>query len=131
LLVDRNGIPLAVTLTAGNVHDSQEFENLLDRLPRFRNHFGRPTWKPDKVHADKGYDYTCCRFACFKRRIQARIARRKVDSSEKLGRHRWVVERSFAWIHRFRRLAVRYERRADIHMAFLLMALSLICYSFI
>ncbi|MDI4667493.1 transposase, partial [Xanthobacter autotrophicus] len=42
-----------------------------------------------------------------------RIARRGVDSSEHLGKHRWVVERTFAWINQFRRLAIRYERHAD------------------
>ena len=86
MAVDRKGIPLPMILTAGNVHDSREFEDLLDSLPRFRNPRGRPTWKPEKVHADKGYDYACCRFACFRRRIQARIARRGIESKEKLGR---------------------------------------------
>ena len=130
MVVDRNGIPLTIILTAGNVHDSTEFEDLLDSLPRFRNPHGRPTWKPKKLHADKGYDSAHCRFACFRRRILARIARRGIESSEKLGRYRWVIERSFAWLHRFRRLSVRYERRADIHIAFLLLAASLICYYF-
>jgi len=36
-----------------------------------------------------------------------------------LGVFRWVVERTLAWLHRFRRLALRYERRADVHEAFL------------
>jgi transposase len=63
-----------------------------------------------------------------RRRIEARIARRGVDSSERLGRHRWVVERTLAWFSRLRRLTVRYERRADIHQAFLSLAASLICW---
>ncbi|SFG34297.1 Transposase DDE domain-containing protein [Methylobacterium gossipiicola] len=41
-----------------------------------------------------------------------------IESSEKLGRHRWVVERTHAWFNRFRRLPIRYERRADIYEAF-------------
>ena len=49
-----------------------------------------------------------------------------MDSSERLGRHRWVVERTFAWLNRFRRLRVRYERRADIHLAFTLLGCALI-----
>jgi transposase len=44
-----------------------------------------------------------------------------------LGRERWVVERTIAWLHQYRRLRVRYERRADIHEAFLHIACSLIC----
>ena len=41
--------------------------------------------------------------------------------------HRWVVERTLAWMGRFRRLAIRYERRVDIHHAFTALACSLIC----
>ena len=44
-----------------------------------------------------------------------------------LGKQRWVVERTIAWLHQYRRLRVRYERRADIHEAFLAIGCSLIC----
>ena len=66
-----------------------------------------------------------------KRGIKARIARRGTDSSEKLGRHRWVVERTLAWLARYRRLSVRYERREDIHEAFLHLGCSLICFNYL
>jgi IS5 family transposase len=56
------------------------------------------------------------------------IARRGIDSSERLGRFRWVVERTLSWLNRFRRLKVRYERRADLHQAFLSLACCLICW---
>jgi transposase len=59
--------------------------------------------------------------------IKPRIARRRFDSSARLGRHRWVVEQTLAWLNRFRRLAIRYERRADIHEAFVLLGCALIC----
>ncbi|MEU7039095.1 transposase [Streptomyces sp. NPDC046237] len=42
------------------------------------------------------------------------------------GIHRWVVERTIAWLHGFRRLRVRWERRDDIHEAFLGLATCLI-----
>lgn len=64
------------------------------------------------------------------RNIIPRIARRGVESSSHLGKHRWVVERTFAWLHRYRRLLVRYERRADIHSAFLTLAVALIAFKF-
>ena len=48
---------------------------------------------------------------------------------EKLVNHRWVVERTFAWFKHFKRLTVRCERRADIHLAFRKLAASLICFS--
>ena len=50
-----------------------------------------------------------------------------MDTSERLGRHRWVVERTMAWLNRFRRLTVRYGRRADIHLAFTTLGCALIC----
>lgn len=64
-----------------------------------------------------------------RRHIQVRIARKGRDSSQRLGRHRWVVERTLAWLKRFRRLTIRYERRADIHQAFLTLGCCLICFN--
>jgi transposase len=53
-----------------------------------------------------------------------------VESSERLGRHRWVVERTLAWFARFRRLTVRYERRLDILLGLHHLAAALICLRF-
>jgi IS5 family transposase len=92
---------------------------------------GRPRKRPGKLHADKAYDCRRCRRACRRRGITPRIARRGVESSERLGRHRWVAERTLAWFGRHRRLAVRYERRADILEAFHLLAAALICLRFV
>lgn len=63
--------------------------------------------------------------------IAARIARYGVESRERRGRWHWVVERTLGWLHRFRRLRIRYERRADIHQAFLSLACSLICWRYV
>jgi IS5 family transposase len=53
---------------------------------------------------------------------------RGVESKERLGRHRWVVERTHSWMNRFRRLKIRYERRAEVHIAFLGLGCALICW---
>jgi transposase len=119
-------------LTAANVHDSKVLEEAVDAISPIRKpHRGRPRKRPAKLHADKAYDFPSCRKALRKRGITPRIARRGVDSSERLGRHRWVVERTLAWLGRYRRLAVRYERRADIHEAFLRLGCSLICLNYL
>lgn len=115
-------------LTAANVHDSTVFEEIIDSTAPIKGARGRPRKRPDKLHADKGYDYPRCRQFLRKRGIKVRIARRGVESSERLGRWRWVVERTLSWIACCRRLVVRYERRADIHEAFLLLACSLTCF---
>ena len=103
-------------------------ENLLDAIPPIKTPAGRRRKRPDKGHADKGYDYPRCRSALSQRHIKVRIARKGIDSSQRLGRHRWVVERTLAWLNHFRRLRVRDERRADIHDAFLTLGCALICF---
>src|SRR5689334_23055756 len=103
----------------------------LDAVPPVRHGQGRPRRRSDKLHADKAYDHRGCRAECRQRSIMPRIARRGVDISERLGRYRWVVERTLAWLNRFRRLTIRYERREDIHEAFLQLGCILICWNFI
>ena len=112
VITDARGIPLAVRITAANVHDSRVFEEMIDAVPPIRQRRGRPRRRLAKLHADKAYDIPRCREALCQRRIKARIARRGVETSERPGRHRWVVERTLAWFSRFRRLTARYERRA-------------------
>jgi len=56
------------------------------------------------------------------------IARRQTEHGSGLGRLRWVVERAFAWLHGFKRLRTRYERRADLHLGLLQLACALICH---
>ena len=133
-MVDCGGVPLAMRHTAANVHDSNMLEAILDavspiRRPRGRP--GRPRKRPEKLHADKGYDFVRCRQSLRNRGIKPRIARRGIESSERLGRHRWVAERTLAWLNRYRRLKVRYERRADIHQAFLSLGCALVCWNFV
>ena len=81
----------------------------------------------DKLHGDKGYDHRRCRRECRIRGIKPRIARRGIESSQKLGRHRWVVERTHAWLNQFRRLTVRYEQRTNLHLALTTLACAVIC----
>jgi IS5 family transposase len=121
---------LAVGLSAANTHDSMLLEAMVDAVapvkgPRGRP--GRPRKRPAKLHGDKGYDYPRCRRALRRRGICPRIARRGIEPSQRLGRHRYVVERSLAWLVGYRRLQVRYERRAEILLGFLHLACALIC----
>jgi hypothetical protein len=58
--------------------------------------------------------------------IKPRIARRGDEHGSGLGTVRWVIERTIAWYHGMRRLRIRYERRDDIHEAFLGLATCII-----
>jgi transposase len=131
LIVDQRGLPLVVQISGANVHDSQLLCPLINALPLVAGLSGHPRRRPDKLHADKGYDCACYRRWLRQRGITPRIARRGQESKERLGRYRWVVERTIGWLHRYRRLRIRYERRAEIHLAFLCLACSLICWRFI
>jgi transposase len=113
VLCDANGLPLHAMISGANTHDSKLFEPLLQTNPAVRGrrgHSGRPRRRPDKLHADKGYDYPRCRAYLTRRGIKDRIARRGIEDKAKLGRVRWVVERTISWLLRFKRLALRYDR---------------------
>ena len=101
---------------------------LVKGIPPIRSHRGRRRRKPGKLHADKGYDYAHLRRWLRERGITHRIARKGVESSQRLGRHRWTVERTMAWLAGCRRLHRRYERKADHFLAFTSIACTLICY---
>ena len=125
--VDRADIPLGIRVSPANRHDSLNLAPILDAVPGVRHGRGRSRRRSNKLHADKAYDHRRCRAGCRARSIRPCIARRGVEKSERLGRHRWVVGRTLAWLSRFRRLANRYERRAEIHEAFVTLDCALIC----
>ena len=128
LLVDGRGLPLAWTLTGGNRHDVTQLLDLLDRVPPVRGRVGRPRRRPDSLIADRGYDHNKQRRLLWRRGIKPVIARRRTDHGSGLGRERWVVERTFAWLHNRHRLLIRTDRRHQTHEAFLDLACCLICW---
>jgi hypothetical protein len=78
-------------MSAANTHDSLLLEQLVDAVPAVkgpRRRPGRPRKRLAKLHLDKAYDYPRCRRALRRRRITPRIARRGIESSTRLGRHR-------------------------------------------
>ncbi|WP_438817677.1 IS5 family transposase [Streptomyces finlayi] len=127
LITDRHGTPLAVTLTGGNRHDVTQLLPLLDAIPHIRGLRGRPRTRPRRLFADRGYDFDKYRRLVWKRGIKPLFARRGVPHGSGLGKTRWVVERTFAWLHQFKRLRIRYEIRADLHLGLLQLACSIIC----
>jgi transposase len=131
VITDARGIPLAVILTAANVNDVQELLPLVDQIPPVRGKPGHPRQKPDRVQGDRGYDSEPHRKKLRKRGIEPVIPKRNTEHGSGLGIYRWVVERTLAWFHQFRRLRVRYERRDDIHEGFMTLAESLICLNFL
>ena len=127
LVVDGGGLPLSLLVTGANTNDSVVFEALLDDIPAVRTPAGQRRYRPDKVHANKAYDHRGCRSYLTRRRIKVRIARCGVESSQRLGRHRWKAERSIAWLAGCRRLRVRYDRDSERFFAFALLGCARLC----
>ena len=66
---------------------------------------------------------------CERVSIAPLIRKRGTEYGSGLGSYCWVVERTLSWLHQFRRLRVRYERRDDIHEALVLLGCIMICLS--
>jgi transposase len=126
VIADGSGIPLAVALTGGHRNDVTHLLPLLDAVPPVPGKIGCPRSRPAAVYADRGYDHDKYRRLLWAKGIRPMIARRGTGHSSGLGTVLWVIERTIAWLHGFRRLRIRFERRDDIHEAFLGLATCLI-----
>ena len=132
LIVEGQGLTLGVRVESAQKAEVRLAEAALAQV-KVPRRVGRPRTWPRELVADRGYDSEALRRwlpargikPCIPRRRNARTRPgRKPDLSGY--RQRWVVERTFAWLGAFRRLVVRWERRAHIYLAFLLLASILI-----
>jgi len=121
-VTDANGIPLAVRLTGANRHDVTQLLALVEAIPPIAGKVGRPLRRPASVLGDRAYDSEPHRKQLRRKLIQPFLAQRRTENGSGLGMYRWVVERTLSWLHKNRRLRIRYERRGDIHDAFLIMS---------
>jgi len=129
LVCEGDGLPLTVVATAANLTDTTMFQAVLDDVPPIRTPSGRWRTRPAAAHADKGYDSAVNRAWLRRWGIRPRIARRGVESSTRLGRHRWRVERALSWLSCWRRLQVRWDRDSGWFFAFVLVACALVCFN--
>jgi IS5 family transposase len=97
LVCDGSGLPLTAAVTAANVAEMTMLAAVVDDIPPVPTPSGRRRRRPAKLHADKGYDSHANRTELRRRGITPRIARRGIESSTRLGRHRWRVERALSW----------------------------------
>lgn len=134
LLVEGYGYPLAAHTTSAKSSEIGEVIPLLtsSKVPRPKG--GRPRSCPKYLQADKGYDSRTLRKELRRREVKPIIPRREwKNRRQRPGRKpaplidRFKVERCFAWLQRkFRRLAVRWERKSNIYNAFLLLGIIMI-----
>jgi transposase len=131
LVTDANGIPLAVRLTGANRHDVTQLLALIEAIPPIAGKVGRPLRRPASVLGDRAYDSEPHRRHLRRKIIEPFLAERWTDHGSGLGRYRWVVERTLSWLHQNRRLRIRYERRDDIHDAFMTVGCIKICWNYL
>ena len=128
VLSDRAGLPLSLALSAANTSDAFALQPLVRAIPAIRSRRGPRRRKPGKLHADKACDQADLRAWVRGRGIAVRIARKGTETGARLGRHRWVIERTMAWLTGYRRLTLRYERHASHLLGFLTLAATITCY---
>lgn len=126
-MTDASGIPLVVQLTAANQHDVKTLLPLVVELPAVAGKPGRPKRMPEKLVADKGFDCEALRDLLRWLGIEPALPKRGRDDHG-LGVWRWFVERTISWLHQFRRLRIRWDRKPETHQAFLSLAAAVICY---
>ena len=118
-------------MTGANRNDITQLLPLVDAMPAVGGKPGPPVRRPQLIQGDRAYHSQPHRDELQRRGIASQLARRGTPHGSGLGRTRWVVERTLAWLHRFRRLNVRYERRPCVHEAFLTIGCALVCWYFL
>ncbi|MFD0312454.1 transposase [Streptomyces sp. NPDC127119] len=125
---DGHGTPLKVITTAANANDVTQTLAFVDGIPPMAGRPGRPRRRPASLLGDKVYDSNPNRREMRRSRTLSVISRKGAPNIKGLGKLRYVVEQIFALLHQFKRLAVRWERRTELHDAFVSLACSLICW---
>ena len=129
IVTDASGIPLAGSVTAANVNDVTEFAPLFNKIPPVAGKVGHPRKKPEAMQGDLAYDSEPHRQGLRDLGIEPILPEKGIDEESGLGQTRWPVERTLSWAHQNRRLRIRYEKRPEIHQAFLTLAMIKICAS--
>jgi transposase len=127
VLTDATGMPLVVQTVPANQHDVTTMLPLVVNMPAVAGKPGRPKRQPAMIVADKAFDDKSLRSLVRWLGIEPVLPKRREDDHG-LGVWRWFIERTISWLHQFRRLRTRWDRRPEIHQAFLSLAAGVICY---
>ena len=125
-MVDANGVPLSSSVSGANVHDVTKLVRTVAGCPLAG--YGEKRRLPRRLYADRAYDSEAHERLLRWVGIEPVFAQRGGGHGSGLGRHRYVVEQTLAAVHQNRRLKIRYERRSDLHQAFLTLACVKVCW---
>jgi transposase len=134
VVVDGQGIPVGIHVTSASPSEVTLVEPTLKTIQVPRTGRGRPRQNPDRLIGDRGYDSDPLRERLGRRGITMivpyrdnRQVRRYEDGRHlRRYRHRWIIERTFAWLGSFRRLLIRHERITSMYCSFIYFAAALI-----
>jgi transposase len=112
LIVDGQGVPLELRTAPANRSDQRELIPVVAALRPIPGRRGRPRTKPQRLYADAGYDSAAARSLLKWLGIKPFIRKRNSPHGSHLGKIRYVVERTIAWLKGVRRLRFRYDRSA-------------------
>ena len=131
-IVTKDGLPLNTAVSAGNNHDSRIFKEIFSNI-KIKISRGRPHTRPKELLADSAYDTMEIRCYLRKRGIKSNIPKnrrnikrrgpgRPTSFNDKSYMYRGAVERFFAWLKSFKRIAIRHERLVNNYHAFINLA---------
>ena len=121
-MTEASGVPIGLVVDGANRHDMKLVEATLESIPIKRP---KPTKKkPQGLCMDKGYDYDEVRDLADEFGYTAHIRARgeEAQAIKRSARHkarRWVVERTASWMNRFRRILIRWEKKAANYLGLL------------
>lgn len=125
-MVDRSGVPLACRVSAASRPDVCLLVATVAACPLAG--YGDPGRLPVELLGDRAYHSQAHEWLLRWMGVEPVFARRGQPHGSGLGKDRYVVERTIAAVHQNRRLKVRYERRSDVHQAFLTLACIKVCW---
>jgi hypothetical protein len=131
VMTDAQGIPLAATTTAANVNEVTRVFQVLTSMPAVGGKPGPKREKPERLQGDRGYDSEPVRKLLRWLGITPILAARNTEHGSGLGVYRWFIERTISWLHQFGRLRRHLDRKTELQDAFLQLACSLICLTFV
>jgi transposase len=133
VVVDGQGIPLGHHLDSAQFAEITLAQNAIQNVKVPRRKGGRPRTRPKRIIADKAYDSNKLRDELEARGIElitphlkTRKTKRQDGRSLKRYRHRWIIERTFSWLHNFKRIRTRDDRLLVIYAGFFHLALMLL-----
>lgn len=129
MLTEGAGVPVGLAVDGANRNDFKMVDETVESIPVRRPEPTRK--KPQGMCMDKGYDYDEVRDLLKEFGFTAHI-RSRGEEAQAIKRRvgfkarRWVVERTHSWLNRFRRILIRWEKKAENYLAMLHLACGMV-----